>query len=341
MVYHYRFKLFFIICILLSTLYVVLHTISLNLSSFHIRSRLETGTTGVTGLMSHFLSSVEKTNYSLHHWNNLVFDPRAQPKKVAISPTNARPVPKTEPKIFAITPTYARAVQKAELTRLLNTFLHITNFHWILVEDSANKTNLVSNFLEGSGLNYSHLNVETSLKYKAGKNESATSKPRGVEQRNIGIDWLLENTNADEHGVVYFADDDNTYSLRLFEEMRHTKNVSVWPVGLSGGRRFETPIVNAEDHVTGWNAWYSKGRKFATDMAGFAVNLKLFHKKADVRFNITAPLGYLETRLLEKLVALEDLEPKAERCTKIYVWHTKTQQPKWPEVNSNDSYMEV
>ncbi|XP_072051628.1 galactosylgalactosylxylosylprotein 3-beta-glucuronosyltransferase 3-like [Amphiura filiformis] len=276
-----------------------------------------------------------------HHWNNILVAVchMAQPKIVVISPTYARLVPKSEPKIFAITPTYARAVQKAELTRLLNTFLHITSFHWILVEDSDNKTNLVSNFLEGSGLDYSHLNVRTSLKYKVGKKGSATSKPRGVEQRNIGIDWLLGNTKADEHGVVYFADDDNTYSLKLFEEMRYTKKVSVWPVGLTDGRRLETPIVNDEGHVTGWKAWESKRRKFATDMAGFAINLKLFHGNPDVRFNITAPLGHLETRLLETLVAIEDLEPKAERCTKIYVWHTKTLQPKWTDVNLNDSYI--
>ena len=33
-------------------------------------------------------------------------------------------------------------------------------------------------------------------------------------------------------GVIYFADDDNTYSLDIFEEMRSTKTVSVWPVGI-------------------------------------------------------------------------------------------------------------
>ena len=33
-------------------------------------------------------------------------------------------------------------------------------------------------------------------------------------------------------GVIYFADDDNTYSLDIFEEMRTTKTVSVWPVGI-------------------------------------------------------------------------------------------------------------
>lgn len=85
--------------------------------------------------------------------------------------------------------------------------------------------------------------------------------------------------------MVYFADDDNTYSLQIFEEvgavlmilrllpmsiksvaeevsvfkcamikeevplvlcqMRSTQRVSVWPVGLVGGMKYERPVVEA------------------------------------------------------------------------------------------------
>jgi hypothetical protein len=48
--------------------------------------------------------------------------------------------------IFVITPTYARPVQKAELTRLANVFLLVPNLHWIVVEDSNQKSNLVKKF---------------------------------------------------------------------------------------------------------------------------------------------------------------------------------------------------
>lgn len=45
-------------------------------------------------------------------------------------------------------------------------------------------------------------------------------KPRGVEQRNEGLRWLREDRrDQNQQGVVYFADDDNTYSLQLFEEV--------------------------------------------------------------------------------------------------------------------------
>ena len=52
---------------------------------------------------------------------------------------------------IAVTPTYARPVQKAELTRLYQTFLHVPKFHWIVVEDSPSKTDLVTNLLRNSG----------------------------------------------------------------------------------------------------------------------------------------------------------------------------------------------
>lgn len=42
-------------------------------------------------------------------------------------------------------------------------------------------------------------------------------KPRGVAGRNEAIRWIVENVEGD--GVMYFADDDNTYDLRLFEEV--------------------------------------------------------------------------------------------------------------------------
>ena len=44
--------------------------------------------------------------------------------------------------IYVITPTYSRPVQKAELTRLATVFVMVPNLHWIVVEDSSQKTNL-------------------------------------------------------------------------------------------------------------------------------------------------------------------------------------------------------
>ena len=43
------------------------------------------------------------------------------------------------------------------------------------------------------------------------------AKPKGVANRNVGLRWVLDN--SEEGGVMYFADDDNTYDLRLFDEV--------------------------------------------------------------------------------------------------------------------------
>ena len=54
-------------------------------------------------------------------------------------------------------------------------------------------------------------------KYKKSK-----FKPRGVANRNAALGWLRNNAKS---GVLYFADDDNTYDIRLFEEVQSNFSV--------------------------------------------------------------------------------------------------------------------
>ncbi|KAG7260884.1 hypothetical protein CRUP_018921 [Coryphaenoides rupestris] len=118
--------------------------------------------------------------------------------------------------IYAITPTYTRPVQKAELTRLTNAFRQVPGFHWIVVEDAAGRTELVSRFLARCGVPHTHLHVFTPRRFKR------TGMPRATEQRNAGLTWLRQHRSRRDAGVVFFADDDNTYSLELFEEVGDT-----------------------------------------------------------------------------------------------------------------------
>ena len=48
---------------------------------------------------------------------------------------------------------------------------------------------------------------------KANKNT-----PKGVFCRNTALEWLIENNC--QSGVFYFADDDNTYDRRVFNQIR-------------------------------------------------------------------------------------------------------------------------
>uniref|UniRef100_A0A8C5QVG3 Galactosylgalactosylxylosylprotein 3-beta-glucuronosyltransferase n=1 Tax=Leptobrachium leishanense TaxID=445787 RepID=A0A8C5QVG3_9ANUR len=235
------------------------------------------------------------------------------------------------PIIYAITPTYSRPVQKAELTRLANTFRQVSGLHWILVEDSAQTTELVSRFLAGAGVRATHLHVPTPRRYKRG------GLPRATEQRNAGLTWLRQQYQAQVQlsyrlnsapaapqqlpnvsGVVFFADDDNTYSLELFQEMRTTRKVSVWPVGLVGGRRYERPVVE-NGKVVGWYTGWRADRPFAIDMAGFAVSLQviLSSPKALFKRRGSQP-GMQESDFLKQITKVEELEPKASNCTKVH-----------------------
>ncbi|KAG6442495.1 galactosylgalactosylxylosylprotein 3-beta-glucuronosyltransferase I [Manduca sexta] len=224
------------------------------------------------------------------------------------------------PPIYGITPTYARLAQKADLTRLSQTLSLVKNFHWIVIEDSETKTKLVENLLKESSLKYTHLNVKT---HKA-KHSTAS----GVEQRNAALEWLrgyLE-TAEDKKGVVYFMDDDNTYSLKVFEEMRKINKVGVWPVGIVGGMRVEMPLVT-NGKVTGFNAVWKPFRPFPIDMAGFAINATLFLDHPDAKFSRKVQSGFQESEILKYFTTKEEMEPLADNCTKVYVWHTRTQKP--------------
>lgn len=65
------------------------------------------------------------------------------------------------PTIYAVTPTYTRYVQKAELTRISQTLKLVPNVHWIVVEDTEEKTELVRNLITDSKLVATHLNAKT------------------------------------------------------------------------------------------------------------------------------------------------------------------------------------
>lgn len=222
------------------------------------------------------------------------------------------------PIIYIITPTNNRVeTQLADLTRVRNTLWLVPKIVWILVEDSSFKTKKIERFLKDSNLNFVHLCEETPNEMRIQSSERSWSKPRGVLQRNKGIQWLRENAELlDHNGVVYFADDDNTYDIRLFEQMRYTKTVSVWPVAFVGELMYERPICK-DNKVTGWFRSWGDKRPFPIDMAGFAVSFKLLLAHPSARFSHLVQRGMQESHLLSHLVSINELEPKAENCTKV------------------------
>ncbi|CAK9298953.1 unnamed protein product [Gordionus sp. m RMFG-2023] len=104
--------------------------------------------------------------------------------------------------------------------------------------------------------------------------------------------------------------------MDIFNQMRYIKKVGVWPVEFAGGVYAEKPLVK-EGKVIGWSVAYAKERPIATDMAGFAINLKLLLLSKDIYFIELHKSGLLESNFVHALVDMVDLEPLADNCTKV------------------------
>ncbi|CAG2055174.1 unnamed protein product [Timema podura] len=71
--------------------------------------------------------------------------------------------------------------------------------------------------------------------------------PRGVANRRAALGWIRKNIHS---GVLYFGDDDNTFDLELFDEIRFTKKVSMFPVGLIGDYSVSSPVLKEGEWKT-------------------------------------------------------------------------------------------
>jgi galactosylgalactosylxylosylprotein 3-beta-glucuronosyltransferase 3 len=232
------------------------------------------------------------------------------------------------PTVYAVTPTYARLSQKADLTRMANTLRLVPWLHWIVVEDAAEKSPLVAGVLFRSGVAHTHLHVQSEPR---GAGVPRHKEHRGVKQRNGAIHhlrWQFRGARAAVPGVVYFADDDNAYDVRVFERMRSTRLLRVWSVGLVGGLRYEGPIVDPTGRVVRWRAAWRPERPLPLDMAGLAVSLDALLKRPGAAFSASSRLGYLESDFAQHFIAAgADAETVPGGETEVLVWHTRTETP--------------
>lgn len=235
-------------------------------------------------------------------------------------------------RIFVLTATYPRFVQRAELTRLCNTLKHIPNIHWIVCEDTAVASTSTKNLLTRCGVPFTYLNIETPPSERPRLNEPYWWRPKGVSQRNLGLQWLRETLVPGRNsGVLYIADDDNAYSLELFDEIRSTKHASTWPVGFAGELPWEGCVTSPSNRTLIVDMWaaHNPHRSFPIDMAGFAVNVDLILTNPSARLEYNRPVGMQESLFLSSLGLKHwsEMEPKAAGCQKILVWHTRTSDP--------------
>ncbi|XP_063600717.1 galactosylgalactosylxylosylprotein 3-beta-glucuronosyltransferase S-like [Penaeus indicus] len=236
------------------------------------------------------------------------------------TPSSALPAssPNRRRTIYVVTATYPRLNQMPEMTRLAQTLMLVPDVYWIVVDDAYVENERLKEYLRFTGLPFTYMIAPMP---RAARNRE--NLPTGVANRRAALAWIRKNA---ETGVIYIADDDNVYDIRLFEEIRSTKNVSLFPVAFLIPSQLTTPVLKDgrfRDWYDGWKAT----RKYPVDMAGLAISVELLLKRPHA--NMHWSYGYQEESLLASMgVAPDDLEFKAENCTKIWAFHTKSKAPK-------------
>lgn len=225
--------------------------------------------------------------------------------------------------LIAVTPTYNRALQAYYLNRL-GQALRLVNppVLWIVVEMNAQSPE-TAEILRKTSVMYRHLVCTKNM---------TNVKDRGVQQRNTALEHI-ERHKLD--GIVYFADDDNIYSLELFERIREISRFGTWPVAMLAQSKskaiLEGPVCS-ENRVIGWhtNEKSKMLRRFHVDMSGFAFNSTiLWDPRRWKRFYLnpirqldTVKEGFQETTFIEQLVEDESqMESVPMGCDRILNWH--------------------
>ncbi|XP_026844880.1 galactosylgalactosylxylosylprotein 3-beta-glucuronosyltransferase S isoform X1 [Drosophila persimilis] len=235
------------------------------------------------------------------------------------------------PIIYFVTPTYPRREQIPELTRLAHTLLHVPRLHWLVANDQEGCNTFMDGMLKRFGIPYTHLASPMPSNFRKVK-----PAPRGVANRRAALQWLRQRNLTD--GVLYFGDDDNTYDLGLFSEIRQTQRVSMFPVGFIADYGVSGPVVRKGKVVAFLDSWLA-GRRWPVDMAGFAVNLEYMAQFPNV--NMPYKPGFEEDRFLRSIgLRLDLIEPRGSNCSQILVWHTQTKSKKAAVVRLESEYLD-
>ncbi|KAL3505004.1 hypothetical protein ACH5RR_034845 [Cinchona calisaya] len=225
--------------------------------------------------------------------------------------------------LIVVTPTYNRALQAYFLNRLGQVLRLVPPpLLWIVVEMNAASLE-TADIVRKTGVMYRHLVTTKNL---------TDIKDRGVHQRNTALEHI-ERHKLD--GIVYFADDDNIYSLQLFESLRAISRFGTWPVAMLAQSKnkaiLEGPVCNGSQ-VIGWhtNEKSKLLRRFHVDMSGFAFNSTILWDPKRWKRPTSDPIrqldtvkeGFQETTFIEQVVQDESqMEGIPPSCSRIMNWH--------------------
>ncbi|KAI3907169.1 hypothetical protein MKW92_010398 [Papaver armeniacum] len=222
--------------------------------------------------------------------------------------------------LIIVTTTYTRPFQAYYLNRLEHTLSMVPPpMVWIVVEMS-NQTTETAGILRKTGIMYRHL--------VCGKNIS-DMKDGSIHQRNVALAHI-EKHQLD--GITYFADEDNMYSVELFEQMRDIRRFGTWPVAMLTENRaiVEGPVCNGSQ-ISGWhtNERIGRTKRFHVSMSGFAFNSTIVWDPKRWHRTTLEPIRQLEkvnedfqvSAFVEQLVEDESQMECLVDCSKVMVWH--------------------
>ncbi|PPS17357.1 hypothetical protein GOBAR_AA03221 [Gossypium barbadense] len=215
---------------------------------------------------------------------------------------------------------------------------------WIVVEMNL-QSEETADILRRSSVMYRHLVCKRNL---------TDIKDRQVHQRNVALSHI-ETHRLD--GIIYFANEDNVYSIDLFQQMRHIRQFGTWTVAKQtwDKSRFglEGPVCNGAQ-VIGWhlNRLSRRFRRFHAEMSGFAFNStilrdqKRWHRPTlePIRQLDTVKDGFQVSSFIEQVVEDESrMEGLPLDCSRIMVWELSIESSNsfYPQKWSVKNYLDV
>uniref|UniRef100_A0A0D6R4I0 Glycosyltransferases n=1 Tax=Araucaria cunninghamii TaxID=56994 RepID=A0A0D6R4I0_ARACU len=224
--------------------------------------------------------------------------------------------------LIVVTPTYNHPFQAMYLNRLAHTLRLVPPpLLWIVVEMPTQSME-TAEFLRKTGVMYRHLVCDKNL---------TDVNDRTAHQRNVALGHIEQHQLE---GIVYFADDNNVYTLELFEQLREIKRFGTWPVGMLAQNEsravLEGPVCNSTK-VIGWHTNEGSKRlcRFHVNMSGFAFNSTILWDPQKwgrptlehIRQLDTGKDGLQDTQFIEQVIEDESqMEGMAYGCSKIMVW---------------------
>lgn len=170
-------------------------------------------------------------------------------------------------RVIVVTPTYRRAEQVQCLQRIgdmLSIAAKKVPLTWIVVEDAARTSAKVAEVI--GGLQRMAINCHQIA--------FGPTNNWGNMQKNHALKYIIDRKLV---GNVCIMDDDNYAHYKHFVRVSKVRSIGVWRVNGMSIRGTEGPVVNNSGDCVAFDGGF-KARKFAIDMAGFAVSTDLFGK---------------------------------------------------------------